>query len=326
LKRYLGARYESVGQLMDEKNYADLLRSALINAVKRCGRVTHALTSGGLDSSIAVLLMRLYGAGRDFKGVAVCLEGQESPDIRYAELLAERLGIELLRVRVNVDEALKAVEEVVKALASFDPMEVVNSSAILVALKAVKDDGGIGVLTGDGGDELFAGYSYMHGMGYGELEEYIKHLVKTWRFSSIELGKYLGLKIYSPYLDEEVVDLALKIPTELKLKRGRETIGKYILRVAFQDLLPPEIVWRDKHPIELGSGFNALYKILEELSDGRAHEGVRFWHRAQPYLYEVFSKFHRVRPPAQGEKQCPYCGSGVPKDKRYCRTCGAYPV
>jgi len=298
----------------------------LISAVKKCGRVTHALTSGGLDSSIAALLMRLYGVSRDFKGVAVCLEGQEPLDARYAELLAKRLGIELLRVCVSVDEALRAVEEVVKVLATFDPMEVVNSSAILTALRAVKEDGGMGVLTGDGGDELFAGYSYMHGMSYRELEEYIEHLVKTWRFSSIELGERLGLKVYSPYLDEEVVDLALKIPAELKLKRGRETIGKYILRVAFRDLLPPEIVWRDKHPIELGSGFNALYKILEELSNGRAHEGVRFWHGAQPYLYEVFRRSHQIRPPAQGEKQCPYCGSGVPKDKRYCRTCGAYPI
>jgi len=311
---------------MDEERYAELLRRALMSAVKRCRRVTHALTSGGLDSSIAALMMRLYGASRDFKGVAVCLEGQEPFDVRYAELLAKRLGIGLLRVRASVDEALRAVEEVVKALATFDPMEVVNSSAIFVALKAVKGDGGTGVLTGDGGDELFAGYSYMHGMSYRELEEYIEHLVKTWRFSSIELGKYLGLEVYSPYLDEEVVELALKIPTELKLKRGRETIGKYILRVAFQDLLPPEITWRDKHPIELGSGFNALYKILEELSEGKAREGVRFWHKAQPYLYEVFSKFHKIRPPAQGEKQCPYCGSGVPKDKRYCRTCGAYPI
>ena len=298
----------------------------MINAVKRCGRVTHALTSGGLDSSIAALLMRLYGVSRDFKGVAVYLEGQEPLDARYAELLAKHLGIELLCVRVSVDEALRAVEEVVKALATFDPMEVVNSSAILAALKAVKEDGGMGVLTGDGGDELFAGYSYMHRMSYRELEEYIERLVKTWRFSSIELGQRLGLKVYSPYLDEEVVDLALKIPAELKLKRGRETIGKYILRVAFQDLLPPEIAWRDKHPIELGSGFNALYKILEELGDGRTHEGVRFWHKAQPYLYEVFRRFHRIRPPAQGEEQCPYCGSGIPKDRRYCRTCGAYPI
>jgi len=313
---------------MSEELYAELLRRALISAVKKCGRVTHALTSGGLDSSIAALLMRLYGVSRDFKGVAVCLEEQEPLDARYAELLAKHLGIELLHVRVSVDKALRAVEVVIKALATFDPMEVVNSSAILVALKAVKEGGGTGVLTGDGGDELFAGYSYMHEMSYRELEEYIENLVKTWRFSSIELGKRLGLEVYSPYLDEEVVDLALKIPAELKLKlkRGRETIGKYILRVAFRDLLPSEIVWRDKHPIELGSGFNALYKILEGLSDGKAHEGVRFWHGAQPYLYEVFSKFHQIRPPTQGEKQCPYCGSGVPKDKRYCRACGAYPI
>jgi len=311
---------------MDEEHYVHLLREALISAVRRCGHVTHALMSGGLDSSIAATLMRLYGESRNFKGVVVCFKGWESSDVGYAELLAERLGVELLRVRASVDEALRAAEEVVEALATFDPMEVVNSSAILLALKAVKGDGGSRVLTGDGGDELFAGYSYMHEMGYAELDEYIKRLVGSWRFSSIELGKRLGLEVCSPYLDEEVVGLALEIPAKLKLKRGHKVMGKYILRVAFQDLLPPEIAWRDKHPIEQGSGFNALYGVLEELSRGRVQGDVRFWHGAQPYLYEVFKRFHEVRPSARGEKRCPYCGSGVPKDKKYCRTCGAYPV
>ncbi len=313
--------------MVDEQYYASLLKKTLINAIRRCGCVTHALTSGGVDSSIAASLMRFYGVNRNFKGIIVSLEGQESPDTYYARILARHLGIKVLHIVVSIDEALKAVEDVVKIMATFDPMEVINSTAVFIALKAVKNVGGIKVLTGDGGDELFAGYTYMHKMSYKELEEYIKQLVKTWRFSSIELGEFLGLKVCSPYLDNEVIDLALRIPAKLKVvKRNREIIGKYILRIAFRDILPSEIAWRSKHPIEYGSGFNRLYKILEDLSKDKIQEDIKFWHKAQPYLYEIFKKFHRIKPPTQNEKKCPYCGSGVPKNRRYCRTCGAYPV
>jgi len=312
---------------MDERYYVDMLRRTLIDAVGRFEHVTHALTSGGLDSSIATCLLCLHRGCRSLKGVVVSLEGEDAPDIHYARILARHIGINIIHVSIGIDEALKAIERVVRILATFDPMEVVNSTVIFIALETVKGDGGLSVITGDGGDELFAGYSYMHRMSYSELEEYIKQLTRTWRFPSIELGRHLGLKVYSPFLDSKVVKLALEIPAKLKVVRVNEkTIGKYILRVAFKDILPPEIVWREKHPIEYGSRFNKLYRVLEELSRDLVFENVRFWSKAQPYLYSIFRKYHRIKPPRRNEKKCPYCGSGIPKNRRHCRTCGAYPV
>ena len=318
---------ESCGKAMSEQYYVDMLRRVLLDAVGRFEYVTHALTSGGLDSSIATCLLCLRRRCKDLKGVVVGLKGEGPPDIHYAKILASRLGINVIQVSIDVDEALKAIENVVRILATFDPMEVVNSAAVFIALKTIKDDGGLSVITGDGGDELFAGYSYMHRMSYSELEEYIRKLTKTWRFSSIELGKYLGLEVYSPFLDSKVVELALKIPARLKVvKVNGKVIGKYILRIAFKDILPPEIVWREKHPIEYGSRFNKLYRVLEELSKDIVYENIRFWSKAQPYLYSIFRRYHKIKPPEKGEKKCPYCNSGIPKDKRYCKTCGAYPV
>ena len=306
--------------------YTGMLREALWNATKQYSDVTHALISGGLDSSIAAYLV--WKLGVRFKGILVSLEEGTPTDLMYSHRLAKYLGIELVHIAVGVDETLKLMEDVIKTLATFDPMEVVNSTAIYTALKYVEEDDGIAVLTGDGADELFAGYSYMHEMDYESLENYIGHLTRIWRFSSIDLAKPLGLEIRTPYLEPKVVEVSLKIPARLKVvKIGNRTVGKYVLRKAFENYLPQEIIWRDKHPIEQGSGFNILYRVLEELSKGlKIPSNIRFWGKAQPYLYKIFTKYHKIRKPSVGEKRCPYCGSGIPRYTRYCRVCGAYPV
>jgi asparagine synthase (glutamine-hydrolysing) len=52
-----------------------------------------------------------------------------------------------------------------------------------------------------------------------------------------------SLEARVPYLDNEVLDLALAIPSELKLRRG---VRKWILRQAFAGRLPPQILRRGK--------------------------------------------------------------------------------
>jgi asparagine synthase (glutamine-hydrolysing) len=51
-----------------------------------------------------------------------------------------------------------------------------------------------------------------------------------------------GLEARVPFLDHEVVELAARIPTELKVSRG----GKYILKEAARSVLPSEIIDRHK--------------------------------------------------------------------------------
>lgn len=57
-----------------------------------------------------------------------------------------------------------------------------------------------------------------------------------------------GLEVRVPFLDHQVVELAFSIPGHLKL-RGGET--KYLLKKAFQDLLPKELRGRPKAGFEI---------------------------------------------------------------------------
>ena len=76
----------------------------------------------------------------------------------------------------------------------------------------------------------------MAAAGMADLETYLPHdiLVKVDIASMAN-----GLEVRCPFLDRDVVDLALRMPTSIRK-------GKGILRRAFRDLLPPSILNRGK--------------------------------------------------------------------------------
>jgi len=285
------------------------------------------LLSGGLDTSIIACLASRYFKP---KTLTVGLRGCEAPVLYYAELVAGHLGLPHEVKLFSVEEAREAVFHVVKTVKSFDPMEVRNNIPLFIALKRLKEEGVESVITGDGGDELFAGYSFLFKLTPRQVDEWVRNVVERWFFASKPLGESIGLRILQPFTDRRVVDLALRIPAEFKIaQHGGATYGKYVLRKAFENLLPPEVVWRDKHPIELGSGSTKLSQIFrvapeefEELS-----KIVPLTSQEQAYYLKIFVEtFGGIPKPKKGEKACPRCGGGVPENEKYCRICGAYPI
>jgi asparagine synthase (glutamine-hydrolysing) len=57
-----------------------------------------------------------------------------------------------------------------------------------------------------------------------------------------------------PYLDEDLVEFALTIPSNLKIRNG---VTKYILKKAAQGIIPDEIIYRKKWGF-CGSATNML--------------------------------------------------------------------
>ncbi len=152
-------------------------------------------------------------------------------------------------------EAEEVAKHVIRIVKSFDPVEIRNDISIYIAMKEVKMLGLNSVITGDGGDELFAGYPFLFNLEPYEIDNWIKNIVKHWFFASKLLGESLGLKVFQPFLDEKIVKLALEIPAEFKVvDRNGTKYGKWILREAFKNFLPTEVIWRSKYPIEAGSG------------------------------------------------------------------------
>ena len=80
-------------------------------------------------------------------------------------------------------------------------------------------------------------------------------------------------------MDKEIIDFALQIPVDLKIRRyNGKVCGKWILRKAFEDILPKELIWQDKRPLEYGSGMHRLREIISsEISDDEFEEKQRIY-------------------------------------------------
>jgi len=283
------------------------------------------LLSGGLDSSILAALSPKTEA------LTVRLEGSGAPDIEYAQQVAAIFGLKHQIKGFTIAEALQSLPQIIRILKSFAP--IIPNIATYSALKLAKGQGAESVMTGDGADEFFCGYSYMLELGDSLLDKYIRKLNETTRFPSNMFGEYLGLQIKQPYLDEKVREFALQIEPSLKIGvREGQTHGKWVLRQAFQDCLPGRIVWRGKLAMEYGSGAIQLREVFNSrISDAELEEKAHRYNlkliegaeKEQLFCYEVYrAVVGEIPQPAPGEMKCPGCGAGIPCGFYHCHCCG----
>jgi asparagine synthase (glutamine-hydrolysing) len=309
------------------------IRKLIEDAVKR-NLCEGLLLSGGLDTSILAFVASKFVKQKAF---TVALKGAPAPDVEYAPLIAKRLGIKHHMHYIYENELYDALNTTIKIMRSFDPMEIRNSAAIYIALKIAKEEGLNAVMTGDGGDELFAGYSFLHDLEGERLKLELEKMWRTMSFSSVQLSKALGIEVKLPYLDPRIMDFASRLDPSYMVReeRGRKW-GKWILRKAFEGMLPDEIVWRVKNPIEQGSGTAILPTFFDRMiSDEEFEEKKRKYlavdkvvirSKEQLFYYEVFRSVVGVPHPTRGGRTCPYCNSDVEYGTTYCRTCGSYPI
>jgi len=310
------------------------LRLLLEMAVKR-NLAEGILLSGGLDTSIlAVIASRFI----PLKAVTVAFQNAPAPDLEYAALMANKLRLRHIVHIFKEDELYDAILTVVKTMKSFDPMEIRNSVTVYVGLKAARENGIYAVMTGDGCDELFAGYSFLFGLEKDNLDLELKKLWSVMRFSSVRLARVLGIEARLPYLDPGFKDFAMKLDSWYKVQREKgQVYGKWILRKAYEENLPREITWRVKTPIEHGSGTTILPSLFNqkisdiEFQDKRrrylTEDKVTIRDKEHLFYYEFYRSIIGMPHPTNREgKICPQCNSNVPEKATYCRTCGAYPI
>ena len=295
------------------------IRTRLKHAVDEAG-ADGLLLSGGLDSSILASLNSHVSA------FTVTLE-PHGEDEEYAKILTRTIHVKYHHRMIGIEEALHSIPTVIGILKSFDPA-IPNDIATYFGLKLAKEKGVKSVMTGDGSDELFAGYSFM--LDLPDLEAYIQGLSGKMSFSSSILGRKMGIQIKQPYLSGEMIELASKIPRDLKIRtEGKKKCGKWILRKAFEDFLPPSIIWQNKRPLEYGSGTTRLRRIIsEKISDEEFEEksraySVRFMSKEHLFYYQIYREvIGEIPAPEEGQAPCVGCGAGIQKEAKHCRTCG----
>jgi asparagine synthase (glutamine-hydrolysing) len=261
--------------------------------------------SGGLDSSIiaaiAQKVLRETGKG-PLKTFSVGTEG--SPDLIAARGVAEHIGSEHYEYAFTVEDVIETLPHVIYHLESAD-VDLVRSAiptlfAARLARAHVK-----AVLTGEGADELFAGYAYHHAYVddpralADELTRSLgtMHNINLQRVDRVTMAE--SLEARTPFLDRDLIDFAQAIPASLKLCRTDpqavestgETTEKWILRKACADLLPVDLVWRKKAQFDEGSGTvdalrEALKRIAGSVAEVSREEEAAIYERMLREQYE----------------------------------------
>ncbi|MEM8529474.1 MAG: asparagine synthase B [Chloroflexota bacterium] len=234
-----------------------------------------AFLSGGLDSSIIAAIARQHMP--ELHTFSVGIEG--SRDLEAARRVAKHIDSIHHEYAYTVAEVRAKLPEIIYHLESFD-QDLVRSAIPTFFCARMAADYVKVILTGEGADELFAGYTYYkdihdHNELHQELRRSIEslHNVNLQRVDRMTMCHSIEGRV--PFLDTSVIDMAQTIPAELKLYRTNtgQNIEKWILRKAVEDLLPHDIVWRNKEQFDEGSGtVDMLQVLLAEATAGIDHE------------------------------------------------------
>jgi len=221
------------------------------------------LLSGGLDSSILVATVvrheRLRKHPGDVNTFSIGL--RDSPDMEKARRLACFLGTVHHEISFTCKQGwdLIASGKMAHILGSFDVTTTRASTPMVVLAQEIHRRGFKVALSGEGADELFAGYLYNH-FCPSELEMFREcndkveklHLYDLLRANHSMMAASVECRV--PFLDREVVRFALSLPPAYKMIDDQH-MEKQILRDAFRDMLPAWIVNRKKEQFSDGVGF-----------------------------------------------------------------------
>jgi asparagine synthase (glutamine-hydrolysing) len=232
--------------------------------------------SGGLDSSLVAAIAARVAEERGRRLQTFAVGTEDSEDLAAARTVAEHLGCEHVEVRYTAAEALESLPNVVRAIESFDPGLVRSAVPNYMLARTTRQHVKV-VLTGEGADELFAGYDYMREFTeddalHAELERTVRslHNLNLQRCDRVTMAHAVEARV--PFLDRNVIAWALRIPPSEK--QGRPE--KKLLREAFAGWLPDELLWRTKAEFGDGSGArDALSQAVEDTVSDAEFEAER---------------------------------------------------
>ena len=310
MKRWYKRDWMEYDNVKDNTASSDAIRKSLCAAVKRqmMSDVPYGvLLSGGLDSSVISAITESYAERRietdsrsrawwpRLHSFAVGLKG--APDLAKARLVADHIGTVHHEINYTIQEGLDALRDVIYFIETYDITTVRASVPMYLLARVIKSMGIKMVLSGEGADEIFGGYLYFHKAPSAEEfhKETVRKLSKLHLYDCLRANKSLsawGVEGRVPFLDKEFLDVAMRTNPKAKMcsvlpaSRSGEadpkaSIEKRIVREAFEDMLPKEVVWRQKEQFSDGVGYSwidTLKKITSEAvtDEQMAHAEERF--------------------------------------------------
>lgn len=326
---------------LDQKEVAKLLPEVrtLVNKVVKKNMADSILFSAGTDTTIIAYEAVKYKP--DIPALTLAFKEGKPKDTEYVKKMVEFLKLKDHETHVfDRAEALKTAPKVVEALKKYDPMEIRNSMPVYIGLTILKKKGYKTVFTGDALDELF-GYPWQFHLTEKEFANKQQEMWAEMGFSSLPMAASLGMTIKAPYMDPLFMDWAKKLPIKFKINMTDGVkYSKWILRKAYEDVIPKDVIWRPKAPLEAGTGTETMRTVFDDQFTAKEFaekkkailekDNVEIQDKEQLLYYQSFRKLFGkpsdVFPKVSDAIQCPKCKSYVKTKIQFCKVCGAYPI
>lgn len=256
----------------DQEISLERYKQSIFNAVKK--RISDrkkigVIFSGGIDSVLIARVAQLLSCD-----MTCYVSGfRHSPDVVASFDAAKKLNLDLKVHELSEDEIESNLENIMASIESSNHLQIDVAIPIFFAVREAKKDGMRVMLTGQGADEIFAGYSWypeiLRKDGGKVLNQClwndIKNLYKDTLEREDKITMYHSIELRVPYLDPEVIQVAMSISEDLKIKNNHV---KYIHRKLAQDLgVPTDLAWRKKEAAQHGSNVHAkMLGVLEKLA------------------------------------------------------------
>ena len=232
-----------------------ILRSLIERSVRSCtdgSNGVNILLSGGLDSS--VVTAAACKVRREV--VTACVGFEGGTDLEMARIVSDFLGTDHIEMEYDVEDMLKRVDEAVYISESFDMPLIRSCIPNLIAVGLFPDKRNV-TLCGEGADEIFAGYDFLidvHGNHMYDKRRNLLHSGHLTGFQRVDrITASASLDGRMPFMDGSIVDFGLSLDKK-HLVESHWGVTKMVLRYAYVDLLPSEVVQRRKMRFSDGAG------------------------------------------------------------------------
>ncbi|PTN10265.1 asparagine synthase B [Mangrovibacterium marinum] len=295
VKRWWTRDWMDYENVKDNMTSIDDLRQAMEDAVQRqlMSDVPYGvLLSGGLDSSITSALAKKFSGKRVEAGgekeawwpqlhsFVIGLEG--SPDLAAARKVADYIGTIHHEIHYTIQEGLDAIRDVIYHIETYDVTTIRASTPMYLLARVIKSMGIKMVLTGEGADEIFGGYLYFHKAPNAQEfhNETLRKISKLNLYDCLRANKSLsawGVEGRVPFLDKEFMDVAMRLNPADKMA-GKGKMEKYVVRKAFENVLPESVAWRQKEQFSDGVGYGWIDTLKQIATDKVSDEMMKNAH------------------------------------------------
>lgn len=264
------AIYEKVYE-GDVSKIDKLLRLSVSKRIDKL-REVGVIFSGGVDSSYLALLLGEIAQNIPLKITLYAVGVNGSKDLEAAIKASKSLNLPLEICEVTEDMIRQALPQVVSAIGDDNLMKVGVGLTTYFATKMVARDGIRVAISGQGADEIFAGYkrylkSFLDDTLNAELREDISNMYHVNLERDDACSMLNGVELRLPFLDKALVELVLNIPDNKKIVSMHDDMRKSFLRkLAFEDGLDYDIAYRPKKAAQYGTGIDKILrkKIIKD--------------------------------------------------------------